>query len=130
MKLAEYTMQHTERGECNCGRCVDRGNAPDPTGHSVSVTFFKVAATNSPKREELDRLIRQEMVFIFDGAEHSSLEVSKVSRWEHEVALRFMALGYLLGCFELLTLDRLMSFAPQEMRMAMAEAGMVTVVKR
>ena len=42
--LIDYVLKHTERGECNCGQCLDRGDKPDPVGHTVDLGFFKVAA--------------------------------------------------------------------------------------
>lgn len=56
MKLIDYVVQNTERGECKCGQCIDRGNRPDPEGHTVDMVFFKVIKRNGATAEQFRRL--------------------------------------------------------------------------
>ncbi len=129
MKLIEYVNRHTDRGECQCGKCFDRGTHPDPTGHVADMVFFPVAAVNSPKPAQLANLIRQHKGEFndcdpLDGNEHGFLELGG---WlgDQGLALKFMGLGSLLGLFTLLT-PKTMG-VPEDMAMMMAEQGLVTI---
>ena len=105
-ELAKYVYDHTERGECKCGKCLDAGRAPDPTGHTIDMVFFKVAAINKPDIDEFKRLTAEEkygefaVVDPFDGKEHNYMELGA---WigDQGLALLYMALGVSLGAFNL-----------------------------
>jgi hypothetical protein len=122
-ELAEYVFQHTERGECHCGKCVDVGEKPDPTGHTVDMVFFKVAAKNSPERGRFIELTNGhqgefgEGVNPFDGQEHSYLELGG---WigDQGLAMMYMALGVSLGVFNLLSPAILGIDGPTALQMA------------
>ena len=55
--LIDYIIAHTARGECQCGRCFDKGADRPAPAHSVDVHFFWVSAVGEPSREELLRLL-------------------------------------------------------------------------
>ena len=48
-KLVELVMLYADRGECKCGRCIDKGEKADPTGHVVDLVFFKVQPRRIPR---------------------------------------------------------------------------------
>ena len=100
MNLIDYVLAHTERGECACGRCVDRGDSPDPSAHTIDTGFFKVAICNDPQAEELKRLVVEwpgdfAQVDPFDGMPHP---FTQLGAWlgDQGIALQFMALAALL----------------------------------
>jgi hypothetical protein len=104
--LIEYVLKHTERGECNCGQCSDRGDKPDPDGHTVDLGFFKVAAKDNPNDGTFISLTRKHQGEFgdcnpLDGCEHSYIELGG---WigDQGLAMQYMGLGVLLGVFKLL----------------------------
>lgn len=106
-ELADYVIGMTQRGECTCGKCCDKGTRPDPEGHTADVVMFKVSAHADADATVLRSLAMQHVpefasVDVFDGKEHSYIELGA---WigDQGVALRFMALGKILGLWELLT---------------------------
>ena len=131
MDIREYVSKHVVRGECNCGLCADRGDRPDPEGHTVSVGFFKVAATENPTAEEFKQLATQAHgEFLdcnpFDGKEHSYMELGA---WigDQGLALMFMGLGTLLGVFKILTPAILGLKEDDPLFQQMAGQGFITV---
>jgi hypothetical protein len=107
MTIQEYVLQHTIRGGCKCGRCLDAGIIPDPAGHTADLVFFKVAKNGEPDLAEFKRLSAEERGAFgdcdpFDGKEHNFMEIGG---WigDQGTALQYMGLGTLLGAFELLT---------------------------
>lgn len=132
MTLQDYVLAHTVRGECQCGKCADKGDAPDPVGHTADMVFFKVATTGGPTAEEFRRLTdAHHGVFVpcdpFDGGEHSYIELGG---WigDQGVALQYMALGVLLGVFRSLTPRTMFGGRmPDDMVLRMAEGGFLSV---
>jgi hypothetical protein len=132
MTLPEFIRKHSARGECRCGKCFDRGDAPDPEGHTADMIFFPVAAIESPSREEFERLIAgHEGEFCqcdpLDGAEYNYMELGA---WlgDQGLALCFMGLGTILGTFQLMTPKTMMPGALDDNTITqMAGAGFVTV---
>lgn len=129
MLLQEYVIAHTSRGECNCGKCFDRGDCPDPKGHTADMFFFKVAIQGEPDAEVLRELIRNHKgefceLDILDGGEHSYIGVGG---WigDQQLALLLMALGQLLGLWEILTPN--LFPIPDEQKKQMAGMGMVSI---
>ncbi len=57
-QLIRYIQEHSRRGECQCGKCVDKQPDGDAPPHSADVCFFRVSATQDASAEELDRLLR------------------------------------------------------------------------
>lgn len=56
-KLIDYITSHTERGECQCGKCCDKGPDTPAPEHSINVHFFWVSSKNNPNAEELRALL-------------------------------------------------------------------------
>lgn len=133
MTLSQFITAHTTRGECQCGRCIDRGTKPEPAGHTADLVFFKVAASGNPDKSEFIRLAKEHRGEFcdcdpFDGKEHGYMELGG---WigDQGLAMLFMGLGSLLGVFTLITPRMLLGDKP-EMKglvMQMAESGMLTV---
>lgn len=131
MNLVEYIHHHVSRGECGCGLCCDRGEKPEPEGHTVDMFFFKVAATNDPTSEDLQRLIRAHAgdfceVDLFDGKEHPYIELGG---WigDQGLALMLMGLGEIVGLWSVMQ-PNLLPGLPDAMKQQMAGAGMVGIV--
>lgn len=132
MQLAEYVRQHTTRGECKCGKCIDRGDKPDPTGHTVDMCFFVMSAINNPTIEEFTELTtKQAGEFCecspFDGKEHSYLELGG---WigDQGLALQYMGLGVSLGLFNLLSPKTILgSTEDADIVMRLAGLGLITI---
>lgn len=126
MSLADYVMQHATRGDCTCGRCIDARNKPQqPTGHTVDLVFFKVAATSGNK-EHFRRLAQAQYPHWFDGKEHSYLETG-ADMGDQGIALMTMAYGALLGVFKLLTPLNVLPDAPREQQLDLASKGLITI---
>jgi hypothetical protein len=133
--IAKYVAEHTERGECKCGRCADVGNKSDPTGpHTVDMMFFLVAKAGCPTAEEFARLTKEHRSEFsecnpFDGKEHGFIELGS---WigDQGAALLYMALGSLLGIFDLLTPRTVLPGLDEATAMELAGGGLVTVKKR
>ena len=132
--IADYVMTQSVRGECQCGRCCDKGEAPDPTGHTVDMVFFKVAAVEGSEATRFRELThRHRGVFgeidPLDGAEHSYLELGG---WvgDQGIALQYMALGTLLGVFKLLSPLTILppALRTEQLIQQLAGAGYLSVV--
>ena len=136
--LGKYVMEHIERGECKCGRCIDRGTKPDPLAHTADMIFFLAAKRGEPTVEEFERLTREHRGEFtdcdpLDGEEHGYLELGG---WigDQGMALQYMALGSLLGIFDLLTprsvLGKSLTGIDEKFALEMAGLGYVTVKRR
>lgn len=129
--LVEYVLNHTERGECRCGQCIDRGDKPDPQGHTVDLGFFKVAARNNPDKDTFLRLTEEHRGEYgdydpVDGSEHNYLELGG---WigDQGLAMQYMGLGVILGAFKLLS-PAMLGIEPSDpLFMQMAGAGVLSV---
>ena len=101
-ELIEFIEQHTIRGECQCGKCCDKGpDIPAPT-HSVNVHFFWVSTTGNPDRERFVELLEQypEPERLKGGP--SYLELGGVLG-DQGLALKLIGLGELLGVWKAIT---------------------------
>ena len=83
--LVDYVMNHTERGECKCGKCFDKGNKHDPEGHTADLIFFQLMAVAGPSQGELLKPIDHHEgefgeVNVLDGKEHGYIELE--DGWE------------------------------------------------
>ena len=128
MSLADYVLAHTERGACTCGKCFDASYNPEaeqPTGHTVNLTFFKVAAMGADSKKFLS-LVQQEYPDWLDGKEHSYLEVGG-DMGDQGIALMTIGLGHLLGVWKALTPDTIMPFMPEDLKKKMAGQGFVSL---
>ena len=130
--LIEYINEHTTRGPCTCGRCIDAPHNPreqQPIGHTSDVVFFKVSLKNKPDLLVFKKLIKNHNsefcdIDLFDHKEHNYLEIGA---WvgDQGVALTLMGMGELLGVWKLLTpvsLGMSGEFAEK-----MAGAGMISI---
>ncbi len=134
-KLIEFIIEHTVRGACTCGLCRDAPKNPEekPTGHTADLEFFKVSLKNNPDPEVLRSLIEENVtgayvnVDLFDKKEHGFTEIGG---WigDQSMALMLMGLGELLGLWKLHTPASLN--APKELRMMMAQNGLVSIVSK
>jgi len=131
--VAEFVMQHSERGTCRCGNCADHpGIDKQPTGHTADVVFFRVCARNEPDAAAFRILIEgaQHGEFCeldpWDGKEHGYMEVGG---WigDQGLALQFIGLGSLLGLWRLMT-PKMLPGLPDDLVMQMAGMGMVTIM--
>ena len=127
--LAEYVQNHTQRGACTCGRCLDAPANPEdhqPKGHTADVMFFKVAMADRPDVKTFKSMVNTQFPHRLAGEEHSYIEMG-ANIGDQGIALTAMALGHLLGIWQLLTPTSLMSFLPDDLQMQMAGQGMVTI---
>lgn len=125
-KLVEYVQEHVVRGECTCGRCVDAPPNPEqhqPNGHTINLTFFKVAAKDADKDEFL-KLVKAEFPKYLDGQEHGYMEIG-ADLGDQGIALMMIGLGHLLGAWNVLCPETMMPMLPNELKQQMAEMGMV-----
>ena len=127
-KLAMYVMEHAVRGACTCGKCIDAPANPkehQPNGHTVSLTFFKVAALNA-RKDELLELVRKEYPALLDGQEHNYLEMG-AKLGDQGIALMLIGLGHVIGAWQVLCPETIMPFLPDDLKMQMAGSGMVAL---
>lgn len=129
--LVDYTLSHTVRGECNCGKCIDRGDKSDPDGHTVDIGFFKVAAKDNPDKETFLRLTKEHHGEFgecdpMDGGEHNYMELGG---WigDQGIAMQYMGLGVLLGTFKLLSPAMLGLTSDDPMFKQMLGMGMLSI---
>ena len=107
MTLTDYVLVNTVRGECQCGRCIDKGNAPDPA-HGIDTGFFKVglAPGQTPSREEFETLVREHRGEFSDikPLAHGIYTFIEMGAWigDQGLAMQCMALGKMLGSWELI----------------------------
>ena len=128
MQLVDYVLAHAEAGACTCGRCMDAPENPSekqPEGHTVNLTFFKVAAKGGNKEEFLS-LVKTEHPEWLDGKEHSYLQIG-FDMGDQGLALMTIGLGHLFGVWQALSPDTMMPSLPSDLKQQMAGAGMVSL---
>ena len=135
-ELADYVNEHTIRGECTCGKCIDSPltlhpelkEKYQPQGHTADVMFFRVSTQNNPDKDTFLNLVRNEFPHWLDGKEHNYLEMGG-DMDDQGIALKTQALGSLVGAWTLLTPEVMFGNAlPQEFKMELAGRGMITVL--
>lgn len=129
--LVEYVIAHTERGECNCSQCADRGTKSDPDGHTVDLGFFKVAAKDNPDKETFLRLTEEHRGEFgdcnpLDGGEHNYMELGG---WigDQGLTMQYMGLGVSLGIFNLLSPAILGIKSDDPLFMQMLSGGLLAI---
>lgn len=130
-KLINYVAAHAERGPCCCGRCIDAVAQPrekQPEGHTADVVFFQVRANqyNKPTPDGFLKLVQEEYPQILDGDEHSYIEIG-AHMGDQGLGLMTMALGGLLGVWQLKTPKNMVPGIPEDDAQRMAALGMVTI---
>lgn len=103
MNLIEYIQTHTERGECQCGKCFDKQPDREAPVHSVDVHFFWVSKRGEPTAQELRVLLEAEYpdVARLRGGP-SYIEIGGVIG-DQGLALRLIGLGELVGLWKAIT---------------------------
>ena len=134
----QFVIDHTIRGECQCGRCLDAGSRPDPTDHVVDMVFFKVGRagdwSDMPALVEQFRALTESHQGVFVSCDpffFGERDYMTLGAWigDQGLALQYMALGVLLGVFALTTPYTLLRLNHgDKLALRMAEAGMVIVV--
>lgn len=128
MNLVDYVLAHSIRGTCTCGKCCDAPKNPkekQPNGHTVNLTFFKVAAKGGEK-DEFISLVKKEHPGYLDGKEHSYLQIGG-DMGDQGIALMTIGLGHLLGVWKAMSPDTVMPFLPEGLKQQMAGRGMVSL---
>ena len=134
--LVDFVLKNTQRGSCQCGRCIDADPDVGPIeGHTVSVEFFEVGLAEGVEigSEEFRKLVSEHSgefsnVDPFDGEEHGFIELGG---WigDRALALQAMALGDILGVWRLRTPSNMLPAGmSDELRMSIAQSGMVTII--
>lgn len=135
-ELQEYVKKYAERGECKCGKCVDKVLHPEakqPKGHTADLIFFKVAALEGADAATLKKLVQDSKegtfgtVDVFDGKEHGYMELGA---WigDQGMAMMLMGLGTNLGLWKLLTPKTVLGDdLPDAMAQQMAGSGYITI---
>lgn len=102
-ELIEYIQTHAQRGECQCGQCVDKlPDTPDPE-HSVNVHFFWVSPINNPQKEDLKRLLLANYPDLEGlGSGPSYLQMGG-ALGDQGLALMLIGLGKIVGLWEAIT---------------------------
>ena len=131
MKAIEYVKKHAIRGACKCGKCIDSIKNPEqdqPEGHSIDLTFFKVA-NNGATKEEFERIFRKEFPNWFDGEEHNYLQ-GGADIGDQGICLLAFGLGHLLGVWECQCPETMLSFLSKEIKLEMAGSGLISILTK
>lgn len=129
MKVADYVNNFAIRGACTCGRCIDAPTNPEqhqPNGHTIDVTFFKVATKEGANAESFRACVQQDFPHWLDGKEHTYLECG-ADIGNQGLALMAFGLGHLLGVWKVLSPETMMPFLPDDLKKQMAGRGMIAI---
>lgn len=134
MSLSRYVIEHTIRGSCRCGRCTNPGSQSnadqdiaESTFHTVDIVFFEVSIKDNPTKEEFLDLVKEHYPQWLDGKEHSYLEIGG-DIGDQGLALTAMALGNILGAWELLTPKTMIPDISDALATQIAGSGMITII--
>jgi hypothetical protein len=102
--LLDYIEDHTERGACRCFACTGKVYATlAPPLHSVDVYFFWVRVRGNPDADTLRELLRLHYphpVRLEGGPTYIEMGTALGLQ---ELALRLIALGKLVGLWDVIT---------------------------
>jgi len=101
--LIDYIIAHTIRGECQCGRCLDKGPERPVPEHSVDVHFFWVSAIGEPSRTDLFRLLEAHYPDLNRLRGGPSYIEMGGALGDQGIALRLIGLGHLVGLWAVVT---------------------------
>ena len=125
-QLWRFVQEHTVRGACTCGQCVDAPANPQdlqPAGHTVDLTFFKIALQGDPDVDRFKELAAP----LMPDRETSFIQLGGVLG-DQGFAMQTMALGHLLGVWRLRSPDtEFKDLIDEDLKQAMAGRGMVTI---
>jgi hypothetical protein len=133
-EIHQFLEKHVVRGACTCGKCCDAppdAKALQPSGHTVDMVFFKVAAKDNPDADKLRELIAANRhgefcdLDLFDGKEHGYMEIGG---WigDQGAAIQLMGLGVVLGLWRLLSPKML--GLPDDLALQMAGSGYLSIM--
>lgn len=126
-ELANFVYEHTLRGDCECGNCFDApAETKQPEGHTVNMTFFKMAKRGEPDAEKFRELVKDIDVSNGPSYIHIGADIG-----DQGLALLTMGLGHLLGVWQVQGPDTIPALidSPDELKKQMAGAGMIYVTK-
>lgn len=123
--LIKYVMDHTLRGDCQCGQCITNSVKEKPIGHVVNMTFFKIGLKGKPNAKTLKIMSKENNVMPTETEISYITLGSKIGG--QDAALRYMALGHLLGLWEVLSPDTMMPFLEPDVKMKMAQSGLISI---
>ena len=129
MRLADYVSEFAVRGACTCGKCFDAPLNPEenqPNGHTIDLTFFKMAAKEGASAEYFLSLIKQEFPHWLDGKEHNYLECG-ADIGGQGICLMTFGLGHLLDVWKCYCPETMMPFLPDDLKKQMAGMGMIAI---
>lgn len=128
MRLSDYVLQYAARGACTCGNCCDSADNPEehqPSGHTIDLTFFKVAKKDGATKERFLELVRNEFPGWLDAREHSYLECG-ADIGDQGICLMAFGLGHLLGAWSCLS-PEIIPALPDALKQQMAGMGMISI---
>jgi len=129
MKLSDCVREFAIRGACTCGKCIDAPANPEkhqPDGHTIDITFFKVAAKEEANAEIFRSLVEQEFPNWLDGKEHNYLQCG-ADIGDQGICLMAFGLGHLLGAWKCYCPETMMPFLPVDLKQQMAGMGMISI---
>lgn len=125
MTLYEYVQRNAIRGDCTCGMCADASADPkQPDGHTIDMTFFKVAKSENANPNTFLDLVQEEFPSWLDGEEHSYIHMG-AEIGDQGIAIMAIALGHLLGIWKAFT-PAMLGF-PKELQTMMAGQGLLSM---
>lgn len=134
MTLGQFVQENAIRGACQCGECVDAPENPaehQPSGHTVNLTFFEVAAKDPTKGPEMLTIVQDEFPEWLDGSDHSYLQVGG-DLGDQGLGLMCIGLGDVLGIWKAFSPDIMFKDfgLDTETKMKMAGNGFVSLCYR
>ena len=106
-ELIDYILAHTERGECQCGRCADKGAERPAPSHSVNIHFFWVSVKGSPSQKDLHDLLERHYPDMGRLRRGPSYMEMGAALGDQGLALLLIGLGELVGLWRAVTPERL-----------------------
>lgn len=101
--LINYVHEHTDRGECQCGKCLDKGADRDAPPHSVDCGFFWVSARNDPTADALNKLLLENYPSPDRLKEGTSFIEIGGELGDQGTAILLLGLGELTGLWKIAT---------------------------